>query len=204
MSTSTTQETAETYGLEHFVADVESVLDRRPSLPITIKEVSRSLFKLCEDPSWMPEATREGREDCYARHLLHKDRTNRFVVLSLVWMPGQATPIHDHSCWGLMGIVENALEETAYERLDDGSRDGYAELKELHGGQVSKGSTSYLLPPYQEIHKIGNSTDKKSISIHIYGRDIDQVNVFDLDRNEVRPMRIKYFSADCGDTDFVI
>ncbi|MEO0477879.1 MAG: cysteine dioxygenase family protein [Planctomycetota bacterium] len=192
------------FTLADFVRDVEQVLDQRPSLPITIKEVGKSLFKLCSDDSWLPESHRATKDDCYARHLLHKDRQNRFVVLALVWKPGQATPIHDHSCWGLMGILQNALEEIAYERLDDGSRPGFAELRELQGGQVVKGSTSYLLPPYQEVHKIGNNTEKDTISIHIYGRDIDEVNVFDLESNEVRPMRIKYFSPDCGGEDFVI
>ena len=67
---------------------------------------------------WLPEAAREPRDDTYARHLLHKDQHNRFVVLALVWNPGQGTPIHDHACWGLMGILENSLREVDYERLD--------------------------------------------------------------------------------------
>lgn len=204
MNPGTTQESRTAYGLADFVADVERILDRHPAMPVTIKEVSSRLYELCRDGSWLSEAARQPRDDCYARHLLHKDRQNRFVVLSLVWQPGQGTPIHDHACWGVMGLLENALEETVYERLDDGSRPGHAEIRELQGGQVAAGSTSYLLPPYHEIHAIGNTTERNTISIHVYGRDIDEVNVYDLQSNTVKPMRIKYFSPECGGADFAI
>ncbi len=204
MSSGTTQEATTAYGLHQFVADTEAVLDRHPSMPVTIKEVSQFVYKLCRDGSWLPERARATRDDCYARHLLHKDRQNRFVVLALVWKPGQATPIHDHSCWGVMGLLENSLEETIYERLDDGSRPDHAELRELQGGIVSAGSTSYLLPPYHEIHAIGNNTDETTISVHVYGRDIDEVNVYEPESKTVRPMRIKYFSPECGGADFAI
>jgi predicted metal-dependent enzyme (double-stranded beta helix superfamily) len=66
------------------------------------------------------------------------------------------------------------------------------------------GSTSYLLPPYQEIHAIGNNTDRTTVSVHVYGRDIDEVNVFDPIVRTVRPMRIKYYNPDCGGPDFAI
>lgn len=204
MSTGTTHEVRGTGGLARFVQALEELLDRHPAMPVTIKEVSGHLFRLLEDGSWLPERCRQPRQDTYARHLLHKDRQNRFVVLSLVWLPGQGTPIHDHSCWGVMGLLENSLEEVGYERLDDGSRPGHAELRELTGRQVSKGSTSYLLPPYQEIHSIGNNTDRPTVSIHVYGRDIDEVNVFEPISRTVRPMRIKYYSAECGDAEFAI
>jgi predicted metal-dependent enzyme (double-stranded beta helix superfamily) len=136
--------------------------------------------------------------------LLHKDPKNRFVILSLVWMPGQGTPIHDHACWGAMGLIENSLEEVCYDRLDDGSRPGFAELKETRGTDVGKGSVAYLLPPYEEIHRIGNTTGKPTVSLHIYGRDLDEINVFDQATGKVSPMRIKYYSTDCGEHPFVI
>ncbi len=192
MTTGTTHDLTHAYGLDHFVHDVEAILDRHPALPVTVKEVSDRLLRLVQDGSWLPERARQPREDCYARHLLHKDRCNRFVVLALVWLPGQGTPIHDHSCWGSMGLLENSLREVGFERMDDGSRPGYAELRELNGRQVSERSLSYLLPPYQEIHSIHNNTDRTTVSVHIYGRDIDEVNVFEPESRTVRPMRIKY------------
>ncbi|MCC6784537.1 MAG: cysteine dioxygenase family protein [Planctomycetes bacterium] len=198
------QATAIAGPLARFVAGVEAVLDCRPAMPVTIKQVSALLLELLDDSSWLAEAAKRPRDDSYARHLLHRDRDNRFVVLALVWRPGQGTPIHDHACWGVMGVLENSLQEVGFERLDDGTQPGFAELRELTGRQVSAGSTSYLLPPYQEIHAIGNNTDRMTISIHVYGRDIDEVNVFEPIGRTVRPMRIKYYDPERGGPDFAI
>jgi len=192
------------YGLPDYVQAIDAVLRRRPANRVIIREVSLATKQLCADDRWLPEAKRTGSPDCYTRHLLHRDPENRFVVLALVWMPGQMTPIHDHSCWGVMGIVENSLEEVCYDRLDDGSRTDFAELEQSRGTDVGRGSVAYLLPPFEEIHRIGNTTDKPTISLHVYGRDLDEVNVFDPVTGKVSPMRIKYYSPECGETPFVI
>lgn len=192
------------YSFEAYVHDVEALLDRRPSMPVSVREVSELTRRLVATPDWLAEEHRQALDDRYARYLLHRDPANRFVVLSLVWLPGQSTPIHDHSCWGVMGLIEGQLEEVHYDRLDDGSRPEYAELVEAGGHAVAPGSVSYVLPPYREIHRIGNPTDGRAISIHVYGRDLDEVNVFDPVTRKVSPMRIKYYNIECGDVPFII
>lgn len=192
------------YGLKDYVREVEAILDRRPAMPVVIRKVSEITRKLCADGAWLSPSHRIGCPDSYTRHLLHRDRCNRFVVLSLVWQPGQATPIHDHDCWGVMGILDNRLEEVHYERLDDGSRADYAELRESGGVEVTEGSVGYVLPPYQEIHRIANTSEKESVSIHIYGRDLDAINVFDPVTRKKSLMRIRYYGSNCGGTEYVI
>lgn len=192
------------YHLQDYVADVGRVLTRRPALPVIVREVSQFTRRLCASDRWLDEQYRQGGTNHYSRHLLHRDPQNRFMVLSLVWMPGQATPVHDHSCWGVMGVLENSLEETTYDRLDDGSRPEYAELQQSRGADVGPGSVSWLLPPYEEIHRIDNNTGKPTISIHVYGRDLDEVKVFDQATGKVSAMRIKYYSPECADQPFII
>jgi 3-mercaptopropionate dioxygenase len=192
------------YRLQDYVRDIGQVLSRRPAQPVIVREVGQFTRQLCADERWLEERYRTAAADNYCRHLLHRDPQNRFIVLSLVWMPGQATPVHDHSCWGVMGVLQNSLEEVAFERLDDGSRAEFAELQEARSADVGAGSVSFLLPPYQEIHRIGNLTGKPTISIHVYGRDLDEVNVFDQVTGKVSPMRIKYYSPECADQPFII
>jgi predicted metal-dependent enzyme (double-stranded beta helix superfamily) len=192
------------YGLDAFARDVGAVLDRRPAMPIIIREVSGLTKRLVADDRWLAERCRVASDDSYTRHLLHRDPRNRFIVLSLVWQPGQATPVHDHSCWGVMGLLENSLEECCYDRLDDGSRPDFAELAQSRGTEVGKGSVAYLLPPYEEIHQISNVSGKPTISVHVYGRDLDEVNVFDPVTGKVSPMRIKYYSPEVGTQPFII
>jgi predicted metal-dependent enzyme (double-stranded beta helix superfamily) len=203
MSTSATS-SSPAYGMADYVHDVGAILARRPAMPVIIREVSHLTKRLVADDRWLEERYRVAAKDNYCRYLLHRDSRNRFIVLSLVWMPGQATPIHDHSCWGVMGVLENSLEEIGYDRMDDGSRADHAELQQARGADVGSGSVAYLLPPYEEIHRIANVTQRPTVSIHIYGRDLDEVNVFDPVTGKVSPMRIKYYSPECIDQPFII
>ncbi len=202
----TTMSTTSTsgYGLQDYIRTIVDVLDRRPANRIIVREVSLATKRLCADDRWLDERFRVGSPDYYTRHLLHRDPNNRFVVLALVWMPGQVTPIHDHSCWGIMGLLQNSLEEVCYDRLDDGNRPEFAEIEQSRVTDVGRGGVAYLLPPYEEIHRIGNTSNQPTISLHVYGRDLDEVNVFDPVSGKVSPMRIKYYSPQCGDAPFVI
>lgn len=187
-----------------YVADVERILDRRRSTPVKVREISALTEALVATADWLAPQHRQAIADRYARYLLHRDRANRFVVMSLVWLPGQSTPIHDHSCWGVMGLVTGELEEVLYERLDDASRPEYAELEETGRQRVSPGGVSSILPPYREIHRIASATADATVSVHVYGRDLDEINVFDLATRKVSPMRIRYYNTECGDEPFII
>lgn len=200
----TTMSTSLTPGLRDYVGTIEAVLARRAANKIIIREVSAATKTLCSSDGWLEERHRVGNPDRYTRHLLHRDPQNRFVVLALVWMPGQMTPIHDHACWGVMGLIQNTLEEVCFDRLDDGKRPDFAELEQSRVTDVGQGGVAYLLPPFEEIHRIGNTSGKPTISLHVYGRDLDEVNVFDPVSGKVSPMRIKYYSPECGKEPFVI
>jgi predicted metal-dependent enzyme (double-stranded beta helix superfamily) len=191
-------------GLQDYVRTIEALLDRRPALPTIIREASLATAELCSDDRWLGSQHRIASPDSYTRHLLHRDRMNRFVVLSLVWLPGQATPVHDHDCWGVMGVLQSELEEVHYDRLDDGSRPDHADLSESRRTVVGQGAVAHLLPPYEEIHRIGNIGSRPAISVHVYGRDLDDVRVYDPVSGKVSTMRIRYYSPECGTVPFVI
>jgi 3-mercaptopropionate dioxygenase len=191
-------------GLAEYVRTIEALLERRPALPAIIREVSAATLDLCSDDRWLGPQHRIASADNYTRHLLHRDRQNRFVVLALVWLPGQATPVHDHDCWGVMGVLQGELEEVHYDRLDDGSRPGHADLREARRTVVRKGGVAHLLPPYEEIHRIADISGEPAISIHVYGRDLDEVRVYDPVSGKISAMRIRYYSPECGVVPFVI
>lgn len=190
--------------LQAFIREIELVVTRGAANKAIIREVSKATKELCSEDSWLEERYRVGEPDRYTRHVLHKDAQRRFIVLALVWQPGQVTPIHDHSCWGVMGLVTNTLEEHCYERLDDGARPDYSELEEVRGVEIYQGGVSYLLPPYEEIHWIGNTSGQPTVSLHVYGRDLDQVNVFDPVTGRVSPMQVRQDDPGADDQPFVI
>jgi len=114
-------------------------------------------------------------------------------VVSFVWGPGQSTPVHDHTVWGLVGMMRGAERCRRYERADDGSVRALGEETLLKPGEVEAVS-----PTVGDIHTVANGlSDKPSISIHVYGANIGAVrrHVFDSATGAVRDFVSGYSGA---------
>src|SRR6201996_7215056 len=62
--------------------------------------------------------------------LLHTDPDYGFVVNAVVRTPHRKGSVHDHAkAWVLYGVLDGTESLERYDRLDDGSKPGYAEVK---------------------------------------------------------------------------
>ena len=136
--------------------------------------VAELLADLVARDSWLPEPLAESDPERYRQYLLYADPLNRFSVVSFVWGPGQFTPIHDHTVWGLIGMLRG--EERAQRFvLPAGGRpvpSGAPSL--LRPGEVDAVSPSDA--SIGDLHQVSNAfDDRSSISIHVYGANIGSV-----------------------------
>ena len=107
----------------------------------------------------------------YQQYLLHADSGERFSIVSFVWGPGQATPIHDHRVWGAIGMLRGAEENQRYQLDAEGIPRPLGAATLLQAGQVEKVSVDD-----GDIHRVSNAlADRVSISIHVYGGNIGAV-----------------------------
>lgn len=112
-----------------------------------------------------------------AAYLVHRPSDRSFSVISMVWSPGQKFPVHDHLSWGLIGVYQNSIREERYERLDDGSREGYAEIRQIgdrtyQSGEILEEGLVFDEHRRNDLHRILNLTPKPSVSIHILAADL--------------------------------
>jgi predicted metal-dependent enzyme (double-stranded beta helix superfamily) len=173
------------YTLEDFVGDIEACLEERPSTPEIVRRVSGFTGRLLADPRAIPDACRKPRPDHYARYLLHRDPRRRFVVMALVWSPGQGTPIHDHKTWGVAGILDEWIEVTNFDRLDDGRTPAHARLRERERMEVGEGGITHVMPPKEDIHRMRNGRPSTTVSVHVYGRELTECDVFDPETGRI-------------------
>lgn len=132
---------------------------------------------LVRHDDWLPDAFAEPHPEHYQQYLLHCDALERFCVVSFVWGPGQLTPVHDHTTWGLVGVLRGAELSQAYTIVD--GRPAAGETERLEAGEVVAVS-----PTIGDIHKVSNAlADRASISIHVYGGNIGRIerDVFPLE-----------------------
>lgn len=129
-----------------------------------------ALSELLLDDRWLPQDCTLPHPDHYQQYLLHCDPLERFSVTSFVWGPGQLTPVHDHTVWGLVGMLRGA------ELSERFSRDGDGRLKSEGVSRLDPGGIEIVSPRLGDIHKVSNALqDQSSISIHVYGANIGAV-----------------------------
>ncbi|WP_322106996.1 cysteine dioxygenase [Paraburkholderia sp. J41] len=140
-------------------------------------KIREALSVLIASDDWLPEDFAVPHPQHYQQYLLHCDPQERFSLVSFVWGPRQGTPIHDHTVWGLIGMLRGEEHSQAF-RFENGRlmEDGAVEV-------LSPGKIGRVTPTgEQDIHRVRNAyDDRSSISIHFYNGNIGKVrrHVFD-------------------------
>ncbi len=89
----------------------------------------------------------------YRQHILHVEPDGSFSIVALVWLPGQATPIHDHVSWCVVGVHRGEEHETVYEMAGgDAIRISWSP-----GVAISPAGTALALVPPGDIHHVANN-----------------------------------------------
>jgi predicted metal-dependent enzyme (double-stranded beta helix superfamily) len=130
----------------------------------------------------------------YARNLIYAAPDRSLSLYSLVWLPGQWTPIHDHGSWGVVGILEGMLEERSYVRLSP-DRDADHGIELVRGGVVllGKGAVTSFVPNPDHIHVTGVPAERsRAVSLHLYGRTMTNFNVYDLASRSRRRIEVAH------------
>ncbi|MDX6287030.1 MAG: 3-mercaptopropionate dioxygenase, partial [Frankiales bacterium] len=113
-----------------------------------------------------------GSHYSYRVNMLYRGKDDRFCIISTMWPPDASTGVHDHNgTFVVEGVYQGKMRTTKYERLDDGQRDGFAELKDVWTGTAEVGETTHVLWPEEDIHEYTNAISSPSVTIHIYGAD---------------------------------
>lgn len=157
--------------LQAFVASLTSLVNRRADEATTLAEGRELLRELVSHDDWLPDEQARPDPQRYQQFLLYADPQDRFSVVSFVWGPGQSTPIHDHTVWGLVGMMRGQENCQAYVRDARGHYVPSGEPLTLLPGQIEAVS-----PTIGDIHLVRNGlADRASISIHVYGANIGKV-----------------------------
>ncbi len=118
-------------------------------------------------------------------HALHEEVDLWIVAFS--WLPGRGAPPHDHRTWAVVAGVDGREKNTHWTRLDDGLRSGHAEVAPIGEEVVGPGDVVSFLP--DAIHSVINEADRVTLSLHVYGRNLNRVgrSQFDPEKQTERP-----------------
>jgi 3-mercaptopropionate dioxygenase len=143
------------------------------------QQVKSALQSMLRDgPLPIDEHFRESRADTYARRLVHRDPDGQYTVVAMTWGPGQGTALHDHAgIWCVECVVDGRMEVAQYDLVAQ-TGDSYR-FEERTRVTAGVGSAGCLIPPF-EYHTLSNARpDGPSITLHVYGGEMDHCHVFE-------------------------
>lgn len=179
---------------ERFI-DRMSALTARPGVdePELLAQARPMLAELVSHDDWLAPGHALPHPAYYQQYLLHLCPAGRYSVVSFVWGPGQQTPVHDHTVWGLIGMLRGSEVSTAFVPAENGPGLVAGESTVLRPGMVEAVS-----PRIGDVHQVRNAHDDRvSISIHVYGADIGKVrrHVFDPATGQAKSFVSGYANA---------
>ena len=142
--------------------------------------------------NWLrPEHHEVNEEQGFGVHLLRQEPDHSLAIFAVAWGPGRGAPPHDHGTWAVVAGVDGVERNIKYNRLDDRSRDDYAELEERCTFVADVGDVVCLRP--RGIHAVWNDNEHVTISLHTYGRHVSFTDrsAFDLETKVATPFRVK-------------
>jgi 3-mercaptopropionate dioxygenase len=156
--------------LKQFIGEMTALANPGLDEPSLLEKARPLMEHLLSRDEWLPTAFAEPSADSYRQYLLHCDPLERFSLVSFVWGPGQKTPIHDHTVWGILGVLRGSEISQRYVSAGGG-------VHEIGANEVLEaGAIDMVSPTIGDIHKVWNgSSTKATVSIHLYGGNIGTI-----------------------------
>ena len=132
---------------EKFIADLRAIWAAQGDDQRRMEAAKPLLERLVLDPALKAHSaswpSTEGRKNL----LLYVDPDHHFVINGVVRMPGRTGGVHDHAdAWVLYGVLDGSESLERFDRVDDGSRSGYAEVKLASVTTGTQGKVDLVAP----------------------------------------------------------
>ncbi len=156
-------------------------------------KIRNELIELTRDKELFPRSSFPINDDGgSAVYRISEDSDHRYALYASVGAAGKSVPPHNHTTWAvIVGVYGDELNRF-YERTDDASKEGYAELKETGSFVVQHGNGVVFLP--DDIHAISTDDSEPTVHLHMYGLALDHLHerlVFDQAGKTVNTMSIR-------------
>jgi len=156
-------------------------------------DVLSHLMRLAaESATWSAENYPDPQGDVqHVRYLIQESPDKTYALYLNVLRPGKRVPPHDHTTWACIAPVKGTEINSLWDRVDDRSIPGRAQLKLRTVLRVEGDTGAALLP--DDIHSLEIPGTECTRHLHLYGRALETLSErveYDVDAGTVRKMDI--------------
>jgi predicted metal-dependent enzyme (double-stranded beta helix superfamily) len=173
--------------LQSFIDDLRAIWASDSDIGSCMEKAKPVLEKLVQNKELQNRSvdwpSTEGRKNL----LLYVDEQYEFAVNAVVRVPGRKGSVHDHAhAWVLYGVLCGTESLERYERIDDRSREDYAQVRMTSVSVGSPGKVD-LVPPFDIHAEQGGPT--RSVAIILRSTKLGDITQrqYDAVTGEVRP-----------------
>lgn len=160
------KERMQIYRLYRFLTEVEDILAATDNDQDRLEAIHPLVRQLLTDSAWLqyeiqPPDPKRG----WSVTTLYDEPNFPLTVQTVVWLPGQTSPIHNHATWGVVALVSGQEKNTFWQRrsTDDSPQ------KIVSAGDVllHPGDTISFMP--DAIHCVEAMGNEPTVTFNIYG-----------------------------------
>jgi predicted metal-dependent enzyme (double-stranded beta helix superfamily) len=150
---------------EGFITDLRAIWATESDNQHRMERTKPLLERLVMDEGLKAHSARWPSTEGYKNLLLHVDPQHHFAINAVVRTPGRSGGVHDHAdAWVLYGVLDGTESLERYERIDDGTRTGFAELRLASVTTGTPGKVD-LVPPHAIHAEQGGPTRSVAIIV---------------------------------------
>jgi len=132
---------------EKFIGDLRAIWDAETDNRRRMEKAKPLLEALVKDPGLKAHSAQWPSTEGHKNLLLYVDPERHFAINAVVRNPGRVGGVHDHAdAWVLYGVLDGSESLERYERIDDGSTPGHAQLRLASVSRGTQGKVD-LVPP---------------------------------------------------------
>ena len=178
------------YSVAELVGDIKTIVAEWGVTEVGLGEIAQKMQELAKRPDlfelgeWRSPSPGGNTLGSYR---LHTEPDNTLILSVSRFSHEHPTPVHTHSTWGVLCGYQGVDRYVQYDRVDDGSKEGYAELKEVINRTLTRGDAVWWLDYPHDIHQqqaLGNEPSWELLLMGKSTRGIERLH-FDPEQNRV-------------------
>ncbi len=173
--------------LQAFIDDLRAIWASEPDMGARMERARPLMETLVRNRELQARSadwpSTEGRKNL----LLYVDEEHEFAINAVVRVPGRKGSVHDHAhAWVLYGVLDGTESLERYERIDDRSREDFAQVRMTSVSMGTPGKVD-LVPPFDIHAEQGGPT--RSVAMILRSTKLGSITQrqYDPVTGEVRP-----------------
>lgn len=161
--------------LRHFVEDFRNISAREAAGRPRLDALRGPTEELLADASWIEARHLEPVPGATATYAIYRSQEPDLCIFTMVVPPGESTKVHNHRTDGWVGLVQGGQIERHFRRFDDGSRPGFADVRQTEEHAIALHEITPIQHPDADIHQILTTSRDASVSLHVLFNDLGTV-----------------------------